>query len=241
MSTLGGPLTSQGIPTWLSAGRRRGILSRLPDDVVIDLVKRSPRIEYPPGTICFRWDDEPKAVTLLSGSARSFLLAPNGIEITTRYLGIGDMTGIFAELTPRMARGLQIFEPTDLLITAAGHMRELTVLYPAFAWELIQELTTVLNASHRALWIRSVATVRQRVAIALLDRSAISGDRITPSDLVRGTQQELATSTGTAREVTNLVLRSLQKEGIIEVRRGHVIITDSERLVREVNEGLGLE
>lgn len=236
-STMGAPDMSQA--STLGPARRRGLLARLPDDVIADLVSISQRIEYPEGSIGFQWDAEPKTAILLRGSARTYLHTPEGAQITTRYLGPGDVTGTFAERTPRLARGLQTLEPTELLIAGGKRVQELAASHPVLAWALIEELTTVLNASHRALYLRAVGTVRQRVAVTLLDRGLIAGMRLGAGFRVEGTQQELAICAGTAREVTTLVLRSLQKEGIIEVHRGEVLITDPGRLIREANDFIG--
>ena len=227
------------IPDWLRAARSHGWLGRLPDDLVNEVVSGAQRIEYPKGGVGLRWDEEPKTAIVLSGSARAFLAFPDGSQVTTRYLRPGDMTGVFAPRPPRIARGIQALEPSELLVIAADRMKQLSTAHPAVAWALIEELTSILNLTQRALYIRSFGSVRQRVAVAIADRARLDGP-ITPGRSITGTQTELAIAAGTVREVVATALQGLKREGIVDVRRGEVVILDPARLEREANSGLDL-
>ena len=227
------------IPDWLRVARGNGWLGRLPDDLVREVVSGAQRIEYPKGGVGLRWDEEPKTAILLSGTARAFIAFPDGNQVTTRYLKPGDMTGVFTPRRPRIARGMQALEPTELLLIAADRMKQLAVAHPSLAWALVEELATILNLNQRALYIRAFASVRQRVAIALVDRAALDGP-ISAGRRLSGTQSELAIAAGTVREVVATALHGLKHEGILDVRRGGVVILDPERLQHEANRGLDL-
>jgi CRP/FNR family transcriptional regulator, cyclic AMP receptor protein len=227
------------IPGWLQAARGHGWLSRLPDGLVNEVVSGAQRIEYPKGGVGLRWDEEPKAAIVLSGSARAFLALPDGSQVTTRYLRPGDMTGVFAPRQPRIARGVQALEPSELLVIPADRMKHLATAYPAVALALLEELTSILNMTQRALYIRSSGSIRQRVAVAIVDRARLDGP-ITPGRSIAGTQTELAIAAGTVREVVATALHALKREGIVDVRRGGVVILDPERLEREADGGLDI-
>lgn len=228
------------IPEWLNPARRHGLLARLPDSVVSEVLYGAQRVEYPKGGVGLRWEDEtPKTAIVVSGTARAFLAFPDGNQVTTRYLKPGDMTGVFAPRQPRIARGIQTLEPSELLLIAADRMKHLATSHPAMAWALVEELTTILNLNQRALYIRAFGSVRQRVAIAIVDRARLAGP-VTGGRVISGTQSELAIAAGTVREVVATALQGLRREGILDVRRGAVVILDSERLEREATGGFDL-
>jgi CRP/FNR family transcriptional regulator, cyclic AMP receptor protein len=210
------------------------MLGRLPESLVVEMAAGAQRVEYPKGAIGLRWDERPLAAIVLRGSARAFLLYPDGGQATTRYLATGDMVGVFAQRSPRIARGIQALELSELLLIESARMRELSMAHPAFGWALVEELTTVLNLTHRALYVRAFGTIPQRVALTLLDRARLAGD-VTAGQVIAGTQSELATATGTVREVVATVLQALKRKGIVNVRRGGVVILDPEGLRREAD------
>ena len=233
------PGASFKIPDWLGEARGSGFLARLSDALVAELIAGAQRIEYPKGGVGLRWDESPKTAIVLRGSARAFLAYPDGNQATTRYLKAGDMTGVFAARQPRIARGIQALEASELLLVDAERMRHLAHAHGPFSWALIEELTTILNVTHRALYIRAFSSVRQRVAIAIVDRARLAGE-VTPGQTVTGTQSELATAAGTVREVVATVLQGFKREGIVDVRRGVVVILDPQRLESEANRNLDL-
>ena len=232
--------TTGRFPAWLLAARGYGLLSRLPDQLVDEVVNGNQRVEYPKGAIGLRWDEQPKTAILLRGTARSFLSDPDGSQVTTRYLRPGDISGVFAPRMPKIARGVQALEACELLLIGADRMRDLSLAHPAIAWALVEEMTTALHASQRALYIRSFGSVRQRVAIAIVDRARLSG-RVTVGQTIEGTQSELAVGAGTVREVVATVLQGFKREGIVDVRRGGVVIVDAQRLEREADTGFSPE
>lgn len=227
------------LPDWLRAARGYGWLGRLPDDLVREVVSGAQRIEYPKGGVGLRWDDGPKTAIVLNGTARAFLAFPDGNQVTTRYLRPGDMTGVYAPRQPHIARGIQALEPAELMLIAAERVKQLAEAHPALAWALVEELTSILNLTQRALYIRAFGSVRQRVAIAIVDRARLAGP-VLAGRSITGTQSELAIAAGTVREVVATALQGLKRDGIVDVRRGAVVILDPDRLEREANKGLDL-
>ena len=224
--------------TWLGDARRQGLLSRLPDALVAQLVRSAQRIEFPPGTIGLRWDEGPKAAIVLRGTLRAYIFYPDGSQVTTRYLKVGDLTGVYAPRQPLIARGVQAIEQSELLLIDGDRLKDIALAEAQVGWALVEELTTVLNATHRALYIRAFGTVRQRVVSAIVDRASASG-LLAVGRKVLGTQQDLATAVGSVREVVAATLGHLKREGLIDVRRGVVVILDPDRLAREANAIIG--
>jgi CRP/FNR family transcriptional regulator, cyclic AMP receptor protein len=227
------------IPEWLSAARGRGWLGRLPDPLVAEVLAAAQRVDYPKGGVGLRWEEEPKTAIVLRGTARAFLAYPDGNQVTTRYLKAGDMTGVFAPRLPRIARGIQALEPTQLLLITAERMKSLSNSHPTIAWALIEELASILNLTQRALYIRAFGSIRQRVAVAIVDRARLVGG-VRSGQVIAGTQAELATAAGTVREVVAGVLHDLKREGIVDVRRAMLVIVDPHRLEAEADGTLAL-
>ena len=224
------------VPDWLSAARGHGLLARLPEAVVGEFVAGAHRVEYPKGGSRLQWDERPMTAIVLQGTLRSFLAYPDGSQITERFLRPGDMVGVFVTRQPRIARGVQALESSELLMAEIPKVRELAGAHPEFAWALIEELTDILKMTYRALYLRAFASVRQRVAVAIMDRARLAGDVVRGSS-VTGTQAELATAAGTVREVVATALQAFRREGLVEVRRGGVVILDPPGLAREAETG----
>lgn len=233
------PRNNVQVPEWIGQARGHGLLSRLPDPLVAEFAAGAQRVQYPAGGVGLRWDEEPKTAILLSGTARAFLSYPDGNQITTRYLKPGDMAGVFAQRVPRIARGVQALEPCEMLIVDAARVKQLSLSHPAFGWALIEEMTTVLNGTQRALYVRAFGTVRQRVALTIIDRARLCGGP-SAGQRIAGTQAEMAIAAGTVREVVAGVLHDLKGEGIIDVRRGAVLILEPSRLEAELSGNLAL-
>ena len=224
---------------WLREARGSGFLSRLPDDLVRAVVTVGQRVEYPPGTLALRWDESPKTGIVLRGTLRAFIALPDGGQVTTRYLRAGDITGVYAPRQPHLARGVHALDACELLFVDAVRVKELSLTNPLFAWAMIEELTTVLNSAHKAMYVRGFGSLRQRVVSAILDRAEALGG-VTAGQSVPGTQHELANAVGSVREVVATVLQALKREGLVDIRRGGLVILEPDRLIEEATAGLGL-
>jgi CRP/FNR family transcriptional regulator, cyclic AMP receptor protein len=223
---------------WLGEARRQGFFGRLPDDLVRAAVQGAQREEFAPGTIGLRWEQGPKSAIVLGGTLRTYLAFPDGGQATLRYLRPGDITGIFAPRPPAVARGMLAIERSELLFIDGERMKELSLADPRFAWELIEEMTSILDAAHRALYIRAFGTMRQRVVSTIVERATAAG-QLASGRQVTGTQHELAIAVGSVREVVASILGTLKHEGMIDIRRGGVVIVDPERLVAEAQAVIG--
>ena len=225
-------------PDWLAEARLHGLLVQLPDRLVKAVLDSAHRVAYQRGAVALRWDESPKAAIVLAGTLRAFVTLPDGGQVTTRYLKAGDVTGVFAPRQPRLARGVHALEACELLFIDAGRVKELALAEPLFAWAMIEELTTVLNSTQKALYVRSVGSVRQRVVSAIVDRAEALGGVIA-GQTVPGTQHELATAIGSVREVVAAVLHELKREGLVDIHRGGLAILQPDRLMTEANAGMG--
>lgn len=219
-------------PDWLRAARSRGLLSRVPESLVLELTADAHRVEYPKGAIILRWPDSPTSLVVLRGAARTFLADQEGRQVTTRYLRVGDVVGLVRQSEIPVSRGLHVIEHCELLELSQHRIRELSSSNPVIAAAVIEELAVIMSGILCSFSLRTFGTIRQRVVSAIVHRAALAGG-LTSVKNVPGTQHELAMAVGSVREVVAAVLQELKRDGLIDVRRGSVIILEPEGLARE--------
>jgi CRP/FNR family transcriptional regulator, cyclic AMP receptor protein len=225
---------------WLEAARQSGVLSRLTDAQVEALIRGGQRVTYAARSIVPDWDEVPWAAIVLRGCVRAYLPSLEGGQITLRYLRTGDIMGTFEGVGPGLARSFQVLEGCELLRLDVGRMTALARKEPAVTWEFLQESIRISRQAHRSFLIRSYGSVRTRVASALLERARACTASSEEGTVLNGTQHELANAAGTVREVVATALQALKRDGIIQIRRGAVVILDPARLAEEARSGLGL-
>jgi CRP-like cAMP-binding protein len=93
-----------------------------------------------------------------------------------------------------------------------------------------------ISQAARLVTVRSLGTVRERLAYDLLERASDQLLRGEASSL-RVTHEELAESIGSAREVVSRVLGELRRSGVINASPGVLSVLELERLAAIV-EGL---
>ncbi len=87
------------------------------------------------------------------------------------------------------------------------------------------------QATHRfsdVMWAMQNLLFRrfdQRLASFLLEQSGRTG-----SDEIRMTQEQVAQNTSSAREVVARMLKRFAADGLLEVRRGTILLLDKDRL-----------
>lgn len=223
----------------LNAARAKGILSRLSDPLADEVIRGGQRVAYPSGAIIPSWDERPWMAVVLSGCLRVFLLSAEGNQITLRYLRVGDFVGTFYGYPATLSRSVLVLQPAELLQLDVSRLTALAQKEPAVAWEFLRETNRVLNLVHRSYGIRTFGSVRLRVANVILERAEACGGA-KKGTVVTGTQQELAIAAGTVREVVAPALHAMNREGIIDIRRGAIVILDPQRLARDADSSLGL-
>ena len=189
------------------------------------------------GSVLFRPGDEAKGFVLVrSGRIAVYLTGPNGREIllyavepgetciqtTLGILGGQHYTGeAVAETAVEMTvipRAMFL----DLMERSAGFRR---FVFRAFA-DRMADVTRVLE---QVAFVR----IEERLAALLLERAEDDG-------VVRLTHQQIATLIGSAREVVSRRLETFATKGLVDLDRGRVRLSSSERLravaMREMSE-----
>lgn len=219
----------------LGAVMNRGFLARISPKLATDLVRSSPLVHYPAGSVTTSAYDSAWAAVVVSGLLRKYLPARDGRQVTIRYAEAGDLVGSFSSdgLAPRSE--VEAVEPSDLLYLDVLGLQQAARLDPVLSMALVEQLEDNLRQAHRSLASTAFATVRSRVARDLLERAGKT-EASRPGVRVRVTQQALANATGSVREVVGRALRDLRLEGVIETDRSGVTILDVNALSTEAEQ-----
>ncbi|MGH7686384.1 MAG: Crp/Fnr family transcriptional regulator [Candidatus Dormibacteria bacterium] len=169
------------------------------------------------------------AAAVLDGVVRVFTVTSTGKQLTVRYCRPGDLFGLATAITGTGEPRGEAVTTVVLAVLPAPMLRDLAMRDPQFAWALAHEI-----AAASVDGVRTLAGLQQRstlsqVAGHLLAWADTTRDGVT---VARANHQQLADATGTAREVVTRALASLREVGIVETRRGAVVITDPPALAR---------
>ncbi|MGJ4786441.1 Crp/Fnr family transcriptional regulator [Leptospira koniambonensis] len=207
------------------------IFSSLEKESYLPLIERGVLVKFKAGQIAQRKPGDPEyAGLVLSGFFRMYLFAESGRQTTVRYTRQGDMMGIVGALTPEEKTGqpeetfVQSLTDSEVLALSFEDLRSYGKKSAELAWLFAEECARRAYAALRELYGVSFMGVRQRLARHLL-LNAISGEN-PPFLSVNLSQQDLADSIGTVREVIVRELRSLKQEGLIASSRNRIEILD---------------
>jgi CRP/FNR family transcriptional regulator len=167
---------------------------------------------------------------LATGRVRIFKSEPNGREQVLRIAEAGTTFnevpvfdgGLVAANAATLETSLVWVIPTEAILTLLA--RE-----PQISQMVIRTLATRLRYLTSLVGEISLKQVTARVARILLyqvEQEPILGKAISN----QLTQQQMAAMAGTVREMVGRALRTLQKSGAIEAKRGHISIKDVNKL-----------
>jgi CRP/FNR family transcriptional regulator len=163
------------------------------------------------------------------GLIKIFKTSPEGREQVLRLIGPGNTFNEVPALdggpNPASAAAMQ---PSLVYAVGSAELRRLVVERPDIAVGVVRALADALRHLVALVEDLSFRHVTARVARILLDQEAAAGNRAQGAR--RLTQQEMAAMAGTAREMVGRALKELEAAGAIEMRQGHVVVVDAERL-----------
>lgn len=223
--------TQAGARTWRILGAvanadaadalARSFLGRMPSDLSDALLAAGERAEYPAGSTIYREGSYPRALLVVRGLLRVYMTSPEGRQVTVRYardcdvLGVAVLVGGPAAVSVQTLADSSLFRIDSRTLTAAAR-RDARV-----SWALAEELNRRLYETLEQTAINAFGSVRQRVAVHLLDLA--SAQQQSQAALVaRVSQQELADAVGSVREVVARVLR--------DFRLAHLVATSTDRV-----------
>ena len=167
-------------------------------------------------------------IHVLKGETRAYLLSDEGREVTLFRLEEGDnciisAASVLAQIN--FESYMVVEQPASILVVPVklfGELCENNIHVRCFAYELAtRRFSQVVAAIEQTLFSR----LDKRLAKYLLETYGKTGDRN-----IRMTQEELSRQVNSVRETVGRMLKRFAGEGMIENRRGTVVLKDLEKL-----------
>jgi CRP/FNR family transcriptional regulator len=163
-----------------------------------------------------------------AGLVKVFKTSSEGKEQALRLIAEGhtfnDVPALDGGPNPASATAM---EPSVVYSIRYADLHKLIVTRPEVAVAVVQALVQALRYLVSLVEDLSLRHVTARVAKILLDQEVASQGELHGYRL---TQQEMAALAGTAREVVGRALKELETAGAIQMRQGHAVVVNHERL-----------
>ena len=167
-------------------------------------------------------------VYVLSGDIRTYIVSPEGREVTLFKLTKDDFCVFAAScVLSRIKQETQMVpvSSTELMIVPAPIFAKLcakNIQVKSLAYELATEkLSEVMSVFERILFV----PFESRLASYLVEQYRLSG-----SAELKITQEKVAQEINSAREVVARALNKLAKDDVVSLRRGKIILQDVKQL-----------
>ena len=183
----------------------------------------------PAGTLTHHPPQEAVADVVEAGLVRVFVSSADGRQASFAYIHARALYGSPTVLGVAMSTAAQTVTDTSLIRLDAGHVLALYEEDLEIARAIGHAMAVRLAQTARLVAVRSLGTVRERLAYDLLERACDQQLRDGTFSL-RITQEELADSIGSAREVVGRTLAGLRRSGCVRTRPGVVEVVNVERL-----------
>jgi CRP/FNR family transcriptional regulator, cyclic AMP receptor protein len=178
---------------------------------------------------------------IVSGAVRALIRTPAGREMILEDLESGAFFGEMAAIDG-LSRSANVTALTsaELLIMPSKTFKTIIFSCPPICEALLTLLTRRVRSLNERLFERSVLDLRHRLYAELLRlaRPRSGAPRqfiISPPPL----GQDLAALVGCRREQISRELQALVEEGLVERRKGSLVLLQPQLLQRRVSEGFG--
>ncbi|WP_444996685.1 Crp/Fnr family transcriptional regulator [Aliikangiella sp. IMCC44359] len=200
------------------------LFNNLDKDTIEDILSHIHSRSFPKKTqIVTEGDDSHSLYFLLEGRAKIYLDDDSGKEIIVNIHETGDFFGELGLIKsiPRTASVVTL-EDSRLGIMPEADFRRCLACYPAFAQNLIENLSTRLIEATETIRKLGLMDVYRRIAVTFLNLSEeVGGVRIINEKL---TQQNIASRVGASREMVARILKDLRAGGYISQEDNKIII-----------------
>ena len=197
-----------------------------------DILRRSALTrKYPKGSYIYSGDKDCLGLLYLtSGEIRTYLLSDEGREVTLFRLYPTEVcvlatSCVISQISFETHMTAQ--KDTEVLIIPAGMvsiLKEQNIYVRCFLCELAtQRFSDVMWSMPQILF----QGVERRLANFLIAEQARVG-----SDTIRMTHEQIALHISSAREAVARILKQFSEEGLVELKRGAIILCDREALAK---------
>lgn len=191
------------------------------------LGSRAPMRTVPAGQVVFNpLQPHPVLFIIKRGRIRLYRIAPQGRSVTTAVLGPGTVFGEMDLLGLRMhGSWAEALEAIELCLMSRADVQQLLFTDHRIALRIAEQLSTRIADLEQRLTDLTCNTLAERLAATLSQLA-----RHAPQEPIRLTHQQVAALIGATRERTTTALGVLAGHGLIQLRRGKIIVNDHARL-----------
>jgi len=211
-----------------------GFLGRLPPDIANAVVEGGRLVHYPARDLTFVGDEVTSAGIAVDGLQRVYLAAPDGRQLTIRYVFRGELLGAIRLPSVHVSVATQALDRATVLHFRPGQLQLLAERHPQLAIALVDEYGERLERGYRALVLRAFSSVKARLAQDLCWRAEAMGAGPGTSVVVEARQEDLANAIGSVREVVARSIDELRRDGLIERTKAGIRVLDPGRLQAEI-------
>ena len=212
---------------------RGGCWSSLPVATIESLIEGGRITEFPAGKTVYSEADTEGLAIVLEGLLRVYMHASDGRQVTVRYVRRGDLLGVPALVGGPAPVFVQAIVTGSAFFFDVDRVRRVGHADASVAWALAEESVHRLYDVLEELAGNAFATVRQRTVRHLLDLAAARS----PADgrlVALVSQQDLANSVGSVREVVARVLAELRTDRLVRTSPGRVEILDPIQMAHQL-------
>ncbi len=210
-----------------------------PDEVEV-LGNRAPMQTVEAGATFYSPEDASEVLFILkSGRVRIYRLSPDGKALTTAIIEAGTIFGEMAILGQGMHDSYaESMTPCVLCLMSRDDVKHLLLGDLRIALRITETMGRRLLEAERRLSDFAFKSLPERIATILVTlaerepaRFSIWPGRASRTEL-QFTHEQLAEMVGTHRETATKVLNEWREQGLIELKRGKVVLLDLEALRR---------
>ncbi|MDD2804244.1 MAG: Crp/Fnr family transcriptional regulator [Elusimicrobiales bacterium] len=184
---------------------------------------------YGPGQMVFAKEDLGNNFFIVkTGRIKIFTTVGGGKKKTFAYLKKGDFFGEMSLLGGRVrSASAQAMEESELFVISRRNFKRLICENPDFSLKLLHTLADRLHKANKEVESMLFHNILGRLAEAILE---LSKDKHSKPVKMAIDQNELAQYLGTTRVPVCRAINTLKRGGIIDYRRGELVILNQARL-----------
>ena len=199
---------------------------------VVEIGSTARRLRWSRDETLYSANQPARVGVVMSGLLRTVIAFRNGRRATIDYTEAGGFFGL-ATLFHPVALNIEVVRTSVVIEIDPATIARVAVEFPQFRWFIAQQLAKTAVRMPTLIEEFAFKTVRQRVAGHLLALSTRrSADQLLE---VHVTQEALANSVGSVREVVSRTLSSLRKEGLIAIGVAAITVLNAEALQEASN------
>ena len=216
------------------------IFQDLSPDEVETLGHRAPMQTVEAGSVFYSPEDASEVLFILkAGRVRIYRLSADGKALTTAIIEAGTIFGEMAILGQGMHDSYaESLTPCVLCLMSRDDVKRLLLGDQRIALRITETMGRRLLEAERRLSDFAFKSLPERIATILVTLVEREPSRFSmwPSRAIRAevrfTHEQLAEMVGTHRETATKVLNDWREQGLIELKRGKVVLLDLEALRR---------